>query len=159
MLQANYTTDERNTFDYQRYHYPDPRIMRRFEVLWLHANGKRVSEIATLVQQDRRTVRTVIKNFQQGGIELVTKINYPHPTSELAQHAASLIQEFTVRPPASAKEAAFRIKKLVGIERSPERVRVFMKSLGMNFRKVGAIPAKADLEKQEEFKKKCWSRK
>ena len=35
----------------------------------------------------------------------------PHP------HRTSLIEEFQSRPPASAKEAAFRIKKLTGIER------------------------------------------
>jgi hypothetical protein len=34
-----------------------------------------------------------------------------------------------------------------------------MKSIGLKFRKTAAIPAKADLEKQEEFKKKRWSLK
>jgi transposase len=64
-----------------------------------------------------------------------------------------------LRPPASGKEAAARCKKLTGVERSPERMRVFMGKIGMKFRKTGAIPAKADLDKQEEFKKKCWSLK
>jgi transposase len=133
--------------------------MRRFEILWLHACGKAAPEIALLVQRDPRTVRTVLKKFQKGGIELVTTIESHHPTSDLEQHRVSLIEEFTLRPPASAKEAAFRIKKLTELERSPERVRVFLKSIGMKFRKVGAIPAKADLGKQEEFKKKCWNLK
>jgi transposase len=153
MLRADYTDEERNTFDTLRYTYPDARIMRRFEILWLHANGKFVPEIALLVRQDRRTVRTVIKNYQSGGIGLVTKIEYNRPISELEKHKTSLIEEFTLRPPASAKEAAFRIKTLTDLDRSPERVRVFLKSIGMKFRKVGAIPAKADLDKQEEFKK------
>jgi transposase len=153
MLRATYTDEERNTFDTLRYTYPDARIMRRFEILWLHANGKFVPEIATLVRQDRRTVRKVIKNYQSGGIDLVTKIEYNRPTSELEKHKTSLIEEFTLRPPSSAKEAAFRIKTLTDLDRSPERVRVFLKNIGMKFRKVGAIPAKADLDKQEEFKK------
>jgi len=155
MLKANYTEEERNLFENLRYHYPDTRIMKRFEVLWLHAHGKSVSEIASLMRQDPRTVRKVIKNYQAGGIELVSRIEYHRPTSELEKHKTSLIEEFTSRPPASAKEAAARIKKLFNIERSPERVRVFMNRIGMKFRKVGAIPAKADLDKQEEFKKKC----
>jgi transposase len=132
--------------------------MRRFEILWLHCCGKAAPEIASLVQRDPRTVRTVLKNFQKGGIELVTTIEYNQPTSELEQHRTSIIKEFTQRPPGSAKEAAFRINKLTGIERSPERVRVFMKTLGMKFRKVGAIPAKADLDKQEDFKKNVRAR-
>jgi transposase len=155
MLRANYTEQDRQAFEKLRYHYPDARIMKRFEILWLHANGMRVPEIAKLMRQDVRTVRKVIKNFQEGGIELVSKIDYHKPTSELEKYKTSIIDEFTLRPPASSKEAAHRIKKLTGFERSPERVRVFMKNIGMKFRKVGAIPAKADLDKQEEFKKKC----
>jgi len=150
---------DRKSFEQLRYSYPDERIMRRFEILWLHACGKAAPEIASLVQRDPRTVRTVLKNFQKGGIELVTTIESNHPTSDLEAHRVSIIEEFTLRPPGSAKEAAFRIKTLTDVERSPERVRVFLKNIGMKFRKVGAIPAKADLEKQEEYKKKCWSRK
>jgi transposase len=155
MLRANYTAEDPKVFEELRYSYPDERIMRRFEMLWLHACGKTAPEIAFLVQRDRRTVRTVLKNFQKGGIKLVTTIDSNHPTSDLEAHRTSLIEEFTHRPPASAKEAAFRSEKLTGIKRSPERMRVFMKKIGMKCRKVGAIPAKADLEKQEDFKKKC----
>ena len=155
MLRTNYTAEDKSTFEQLRYSYPDERIMRRFEMLWLHACGKRAPEIASLVQRDPRTVRTVIKNFQTGGIKLVTTIESNHPTSELEHHRTSLIEEFTKRPPASAKEAAFRSEQLTGLRRSPERMRVFMKKIGMKCRKVGALPAKADLEKQEDFKKKC----
>ena len=76
MLQANYTEEERELFENLRYHYPDARMMRRFEILWLHANGKSVPEIVPLVRQDSRTVRKVIKNYQAGGIKLVSSIEY-----------------------------------------------------------------------------------
>jgi transposase len=159
MLRANYTEAEQNTFQQLRYSYPDERIMRRFEILWLHACGKFAPEIASIVKQHPDVVCNVIKMFKNGGIELVTKIGANHPTSDLEKHKTSIIEEFTLRPPATAKEAAARIEKLTGIKRSPERVRVFMTKIGMKFRKTAAIPAKADLEKQEEFKKKCWSLK
>jgi len=153
MLRPNYSEEERNTFQQLRYSYPDERIMRRFEVLWLHSCGKFPPEIATLTKQNPATVRGVINKFKNGGIELVTKIDSNHPTSELENHQVSLIEEFNIRPPATAKEAAARIEKLTGIKRSQERVRIFMTKIGMKFRKTAAIPAKADLEKQEEFKK------
>jgi len=133
--------------------------MRRFEIHWLHACGKFAREIATIVQQNARTVRDVITMFRQGGIELVTTIDSNHPKSDLEEHRVSIVEEFAKRPPASAKEASARIEKLTGIKRSEQRVRVFMRNLGMKFRKVGAIPAKADLDKQEDFKKTFWSRK
>jgi transposase len=157
MQRANYTEEEKYTFHQLRYSYPDARIQRRFEILWLHACGKFAPEIARLVQQNPATVREVINKFKKGGIELVTTIDSHHPTSELDKHKTSIINEFTLRPPASAKEASFRIEKLTGHKRSPERVRVFMNNIGMKFRKTAAIPAKADLEKQDEFKKKRWS--
>lgn len=155
MLRTDYTEEERSTFQKLRYRYPDERIMRRFEILWLHACGKFAPEIASLVEQHARTVRDVIKMYQQGGVELVTTIDSNHPTSELEKHRTSIVTEFTSRPPATAKEAAARIKKLTGVKRSEQRVRIFMNAIGMKFSKTAAIPAKVDLEKQDEFKKKC----
>jgi transposase len=159
MLRTNYSDEDKNIFQQLRYNYPDERIMRRFEILWLHACGKFPPEIATIVRQNPYTVRNVIKMFKKGGVELVTTIDSNHPTSDLEKHKTSLIEEFKQRPPADAKEAAARIEKLFGIKRSSERVRIFMRNIGMKFRKTAAIPAKADLEKQEEFKKKFWSLK
>lgn len=76
------------------------------------------------------------------------------PKSDLEEHRVSIIEEFQNRPHATAKEAAYRIEKLTGVKRSEQRVHVFMKKIGMKFRKVGAVPAKADLDKQDDFKKR-----
>jgi transposase len=159
MLRPNSTDEEKAIFQNLRYHYPDTRIMRRFEILWLHACGKFAQEISPIVQQNVRTVRDVINMFRQGGIDLVTTIDLNHPQSALEEHRVSIIEEFTKRPPASAKEAAARIEQMTGVKRSEQRVRIFMRNIGMKFRKVGAIPSKADLDKQEDFKKTFWSRK
>ena len=159
MQRAKYTEEDKKTFQKLRYSYPDERVMRRFEILWLHACGKFAPEIAKLVEQNPYTVRNVINLFKKGGMKLVTTMESNHPTSDLEKHRTSLIEEFKLRPPASAKEAAARIKKITGIKRSEQRVRVFMKQIGMKCRKTAAIPAKADLEKQDEFKKRRWNRK
>ncbi len=45
------------------------------------------------------------------------------------------------------------VEQLTGIRRSENRVRIYLKSIGMKRRKVGMIPAKADPEKQERFVK------
>ena len=55
-------------------------------------------------------------------------------------------------------EAATAIEELTGIVRKPTQVAVFLKSLGMKPLKVGMMPAKADAEAQELFKKNSWSR-
>jgi transposase len=65
---------------------------------------------------------------------------------------------FREHPPATVAEAMVKIKELTGIERKPTQVRLLLKSLGMKRLKVGTIPAKADAEAQEVFKKNIWSR-
>ncbi|HYQ91524.1 MAG TPA: IS630 family transposase, partial [Candidatus Competibacteraceae bacterium] len=67
-------------------------------------------------------------------------------------HQGTLEAYFQQHPPASAKQAMATIEALAGVRRSPERVRVFLKHLGMKCRQVGMIPAKADVEAQETFK-------
>ena len=46
-----------------------------------------------------------------------------------------------------------KIEELTGVKRSENRVREFLKSIGMAPRKVGTIPAKADSEEQESLLK------
>ncbi|MDL2269017.1 winged helix-turn-helix domain-containing protein [Desulfosarcina sp. OttesenSCG-928-A07] len=90
---------------------------------------------------------------------MVSTIDSNHPTSDLEAHRASIVEDFKSRPPAPAKEAAAWIEKMTGISRSAQRVRIFMKKIGISFRKTAAIPAKSDAEKQDEFKKKSWNLK
>ncbi|MDR1960015.1 MAG: hypothetical protein LBQ54_13380, partial [Planctomycetaceae bacterium] len=99
MLRANYTEEEWKTFQRLRYSYPDERVMRRFELLWLHACGKFAPEIAHLVRQTPPTVRGVMNLYKKGGIPLVTAMDSYHPASDPAQHRNSIISEFQSRPP------------------------------------------------------------
>lgn len=55
-------------------------------------------------------------------------------------------------PPTTVAEAAEKIAELTGVRRKPTQVRQFLKHLGMKPRKVAAIPAKADVQVQREFK-------
>ena len=45
MLRASYTDEEKSLFQQLRYSDPDERVMRRFEILWLHACGKFVKRV------------------------------------------------------------------------------------------------------------------
>jgi transposase len=153
MLRFNGSDKDKQIFEEMRFEYPDSRIRKRFEALWLFANHIKVKDIAVLVQYDYASVRKWIHDYEKGGIETLTTIDSNHPKSELQKYQKSIIKELTEHPPMDSKEAAYRIEKMTGIKRSPQRVRLFMTKLGMKFRKVGAIPAKADLEQQEQFKK------
>ena len=157
MLRTNYSEEDAELFQRMRYAHPNARVARRFDILWLHSCGKFAPEIARLVSQNPYTVRDVIKMFRDGGAGRVMTLGSNHPESELDAHRDLICGEFRRSPPASSREAAARIEALTGIRRSPQRVCVFMARIGMRFRKTAAIPAKADPEEQEAFKKKRWS--
>jgi len=56
-------------------------------------------------------------------------------------------------PPQTIKEAVVVLETLTGIRRSPTQVRLFLKQLGLQCRKVGLLPAKADPAAQHEYQK------
>lgn len=61
---------------------------------------------------------------------------------------------FRTHPPKTLAQACAKIEELTGLVRIREQVLVFLKSLRMRCRRVGVLPAKADVEAQEEFVKK-----
>jgi transposase len=68
-------------------------------------------------------------------------------------YEATLEAHFREHLPVSAKAAMATIERLTGLKRSENRVREFLKTMGLKLRKVGMVPAKADVEVQEGFKK------
>lgn len=93
--------------------------------------------------------RSYLRAYQAGGVEGLKQLHfYYRPQSELAAHQESLEGYFRAHPVSSLPEARARIAEQSGIERSPTQVRQFLKRLGVKRRKVGMVPAKADVEAQ-----------
>ena len=95
--------------------------------------------------------------YQSGGIEKLKEINFCGPQSKLDEHAITIENYFKEHPPATIKEAMAKIEELTGLKRSEVQIWKFLKRIGLKCRKVGMIPSKVDIEKQETFKKKNWS--
>jgi transposase len=157
MIRLAFTQSDIDELNYLRFHHPDPLVMKRCETVYLKAKKLKTGQICDLTGFDVKTVRSHLHLFKNGGIEALKHRKPYRPQGELDAHKQSIEQEFRERPPASIKEAGERIFKLTGIRRSDTRVEVFVKRLGMAFRKTGGVPAKADLAAQEEFLKKSWN--
>lgn len=153
MISIEFTEAEKQALNYYRYHHPHPRVQRKMEALWLKSQGLNHSEIAQLTGISINTVTTYLKAYQAGGIEKLKEITFYRPQSQLVQQTQTIEAEFRAQPPATIKEAAHRIEKLTGIKRSEPQVRQFLASIGMTRQKVGIVPAKADVDQQEVFKK------
>ncbi len=157
MLRLSFTSEEIEALHQQRFHHPHPRIRLKMEALYLKSQDFAHQDIARLCRISESTLRRYLQEYAAGGLEKLAEIPFHRPQSELAQHREQLASYFREHPPATVAEAALKIKELTGMERKPTQVREFFKSLGMKPLKVGMIPAKADAELQEAFKKTSWS--
>ncbi len=121
------------------------------EVLLLKSFDLPHHQIAALVGICENTLRTYLEQYQEGGVERLKEIHFYQPTSELLLHRQTMKDYFGEHPVVTIAGASHLIEKITGIKRAETQTRHFIKSLGLERRKVGAIPAKADVEKQKVF--------
>lgn len=144
MNQITFSPGDVQAFLHQRYHHPDPQVARHMEILFLKSHaadlGLTHRDIATLAGCSLSTVQRTLIAYQQGGIARVSRAA-PRPSSgDLDPHRSSLTEWFTQNPPRSVKHARQMILERTGIERGLTQVRHFLHSLGLQPRKVAAIP-------------------
>lgn len=131
--------------------HPHPVIRRRALTLVLKSENIPHYKIASAVGICENTVREYFEMYQQDGVTGLTVINYRKPESKLATFEAIIREYFEKTPPSTLAKACFDIEKLIGISIKTEAMRRYVKLLGLKYRKVGAIPAKADLDAQQKY--------
>ena len=146
-----FSEEEKEKLHYERFHHPHPRVMLKMEVVWLKSQGKKHKEISQIANVCENTVRQYLSEYIKDGIEKLKEVNFHGTKSALSEHMESLGNYFKQNPPRNSQEAANRIEELTGIKLSDERIRMFLKQIGMKYIKMGFIPGKADKDLQEEF--------
>lgn len=152
MDQGEFSTAEREALQYWRFHHPHPRVQRKMEVLYLKSQGVASAEVCRLCAISHSTYARYLRAYRSGGLAKLQAVPVSRGHSELADYRVLMAEAFRQRPPASVAEAAQRIEQLTGLKRGPTQVRQFLKSLGRKPRKVGHIPAKAEVKAQATFK-------
>jgi len=153
MITIEFTKEEKQALHHERFHHPHPRVQLKMEAIWLKSQELPHNEICRLTCISKPTLCSYLKDYKDGGIVKLKEVSFYRPQSVLQDYKLTLETYFRDNPPASIKEAMAKIEEVTGIKRSETQVRQFLKSMGMKCRKVGMIPAKADVEKQEKFKK------
>ncbi len=157
MIYINFTQEEINELNYERYYYPHPLVQKRMEVLYLKSQKLSHQEICRLCRISKTSLSTYLKIYLDGGIESLKQLNYQGQSSQLNQHKKTIEEYFKQNPPRNSAEASAMIEKLTGIKRSPTQTRKFMVRIGMKTRKMGHIPGKAanidKISAQEQFRK------
>jgi len=157
MIKSEFKKKDITMIKHDRYLYPHPLVQKKMEALWLKYNNLPHNLICKLAGISEKTLTRYLTEYNQGGIEKTQEIRFRKPKSKLADHEVTIKEYFLNHPPATIKEATFRLKEITGIERGLTQVGKYLKSIGLKLRKVAMIPAKADAEKQMAFKKKIWS--
>ncbi len=151
MITIEFSQDDIDALDYERFHHPHPKVQRKMEALFLKAKGLKHAEICRLCGISTPTFITYLRQYQEGGITRLQQLGYTGKVNELAAYTDILVAYFTEHPPTSIAEAQYVIEQHTGLKRCPTQVREYITSIGMKCRKVGHMPGKAaDPEKIEE---------
>lgn len=151
MLTLRISAEELKEVNYERYHYPCPKIRIRFSVVSLMAEQTSIQQAARLAGVHRNTVTTCIRSFNKGGIPSLKQLHYKRHQTSFSSYESTIEQSLRDEPPRSSQQAAARIEQLSGAPISPERARVFMRRIGMRCLRMGHIPGNADPVKQGQF--------
>jgi transposase len=142
---------------YWRFHPPDPRLQVRLEAIYWRRQRVANRDIPRRCGISTASFQRDLHADVSGGIEQLKHLEPHRPRRALHPHRATIEAEFRQQPPATVAEAAARIEALTGVARNPTQVRQFFNVLGRRPRRVGVLPAKADVAAQEACKKMLWS--
>jgi transposase len=152
MLTLQLSEAEIALLNYERFYYPCAIVQKRLQAIYFKATQKLTNqEVGILCDLHHRTVSHWIYEYKRGGITAIYVLNYGTNTSILLTQKTTIIQDLEAHPVSSLKQAKARIETLTSIKRSPSSIRTFLKRHDFKFRKLGHIPAKADVEKQEQW--------
>lgn len=140
-LRIALTADEQRIVLAEREAHPDACVRRRLWSLWLLHCGTTREQAAKILGIACSSVQRDVSRYRQGGLEALRESRREYqPTSKLAQHQDVIRQSLEQQPARTIAEACQRIKELTGVERGPTQVRQFLKSLGLKWQRVRAIP-------------------
>ena len=158
MIKIAFSAEDIDKLYEEQMFHGNPRTRKKFLAVYLKSLGLEHGEICRICRISWPTMLTYFKEYRDGGIKRVTlKLHQGHP-SELNTHRKKIKAAFKAKCPATLKEAKAKIKEITGIERSIPQIWGFLHKLGLRSRKVGGVPGKADVDVQEDFKKKSLNR-
>lgn len=157
MFTLTFTPEDIQVLRTQRFEHPHPLVQLKMETLYLRSQGLSIPQTLRVCNISKPTYYRYINEYRQGGVQALKALHFYQPKSQLQSHQQTLEAYFQQHPPATVGEACAKIKEWTGLERQPTQVRKFLRGLGMKPRKVGALPAKADVEAQAEFEKKTYN--
>jgi len=127
---------------------------RRAFIVYLRSLNYPNEDIRKICRVTQPTIAKCVKEYRDDGIEKLTVSGNKGHESALNQHCDDIKKMFAETPPATLKQARQMITEKTGVTVSVTQVWYFLKKIRMSTRKTGGVPGKANVEEQEDFKKK-----
>jgi len=105
---------------------------------------------------DNATVRSLLKDYRDGGIKAFQRFAVGGRTREREAHCDSLMKACDHHLPRKVREAQHRIETMTGLYRSPSQIRAFLKRSGLKSQKVAPTLSQADAMGQETLVNELW---
>ena len=73
MIDIDFSPEEIDALELERYHHPDPKVQKKMEALYLKSQKLAHQEICRLCRISEPTLVAYLKQYQEGGIEQLKK--------------------------------------------------------------------------------------
>jgi len=151
MIKSQFNEEEIIEIKNLQLNHPHPFVRKKALVLLLKSQNNSHSKIAQFLDICENTVRSYIKSYNKNKFIALTEVPFNKPKSKLVPFEDIIRDYINQTPPSTIKKACRDIANLTGVSIKESQMRVYLISLGVKFRKVAQIPAKVDIEKQQEF--------
>ena len=109
MIQIEFSPEEIDALEYERYHYPHPQVQRKMEVLYLKSQGLAHQDIRRVGRISEPTLTTYLRQYQEGGLHRSrnnTTRARPTPSYRMPPHWKPISRNIRQRPaPRPAKSS------------------------------------------------------
>ncbi len=86
MTQIDFTPQDIDALHFERFHHPHPRVQLKMEAIYLKSQGLTHQDICRLARISEDTLRSYLRQFQEGGIERLKRTAWDGPQGELSDH-------------------------------------------------------------------------
>ncbi len=151
MLKINLSVSERAALRELHQNHIHPVIRQRAHIILLRSENIPNDWISSIAGLCETTIVDYVHQYLEKGVGWVTTLNFRKPVSQLQSFDEEIKTYFEKNPVSTISQACKEVEKLTGVTVKNTQMRSFLKKLGIKWRKVGAIPAKVDIEAQQKF--------
>ena len=98
MISLDFTPQDIDALHHERFHHPHPRVQQKMEAIYLKSQGLLHKEICRLTRISENTLRTYLRQFQDGGLERLKRLDFTGCDRAGAKDYAAFLGFFFLEP-------------------------------------------------------------